>query len=647
MATLKQLLIIGMLLFYWVSNGQTPFTRGFNLANWFQAPNAGQIQLKKYTRQDFEKIKSLGCDVIRLPINLHPMTSGPPEYLIDPLLLEFLDTVVDWAESVGINIILDNHTFDPNEKTDPAVEEVLVKVWEQMAHHFKDRSQRVFYEVLNEPHGISNAVWGAIQGNVISTIRSVDSKHTIIVGGTSFNSYNELNTLPLYADTNLIYTFHFYDPFVFTHQGASWVNPSMVPLKNVPFPYNSAEMPDFPASLKGSWIESAFKNYNMEGNADHIRKLLDVAVKFRDNRKVNIFCGELGVLRTNVADDDRVRWYDTVRTCLENNNIAWASWDYQGGFGIFEAGTDELFEHDLNNPLLEALGLNIPPKDTLVVKPDSVGFTIYTDGIEEKIRQSGYTSGAINYYSPFKPNNGKYSLHWENPSRYNAIGFDFVPNKDLSRLRDENYALDFIVKGSVPNTGFSLRFIDTKTSDPDDHPWRMNFNIDENHYANDGKWHHLHIPLTQFKEQGSWDNNTWYNPEGKFDWTKIDKLEITIENNYPNAPVFWFDNIHITNKDTASIYDTTGIVGSAPVAGPEISFRIYPNPVQGQLFIKSKGFAFNKVEITGLSGNVLFSKDFDNLQECVIDNPLQNGFYIVTMSNGIKKYSKKMIIKRD
>jgi endoglucanase len=57
---------------------ETPFSRGVNLTNWFQAGNAGEIQFSKYTKQDFENIKSLGCDVVRLPINLHFMTDGAP-----------------------------------------------------------------------------------------------------------------------------------------------------------------------------------------------------------------------------------------------------------------------------------------------------------------------------------------------------------------------------------------------------------------------------------------------------------------------------------------------------------------------------------------------------------------------------------------
>src|SRR6187401_582034 len=77
-------------------HAQVPFSKGANLTNWFQASSARQIQFTKFTKKDFQRIKSLGCDVIRLPINLHSMTSGAPGYTPDPLFLEFLDEAVTW-----------------------------------------------------------------------------------------------------------------------------------------------------------------------------------------------------------------------------------------------------------------------------------------------------------------------------------------------------------------------------------------------------------------------------------------------------------------------------------------------------------------------------------------------------------------------
>ncbi|MCB0638953.1 MAG: cellulase family glycosylhydrolase, partial [Lewinella sp.] len=175
-----QLAVLSFVLILPLAGQDAPFDRGVNLTNWFQANSAQEIPFGKYTLTDFEQIQSLGCDVIRLPINLHAMAGPGPGYTLDPLFLEFLDQAVDWAETVGIHLILDNHTFDPASDTPTDIDDVLLPVWEQMANHFKDRSDLILYEVLNEPHGINDALWGSIQGQVIDRIRSTGDTHTIV-----------------------------------------------------------------------------------------------------------------------------------------------------------------------------------------------------------------------------------------------------------------------------------------------------------------------------------------------------------------------------------------------------------------------------------------------------------------------------------
>jgi len=161
-----------------------------------------------------------------------------------------------------------------------------------MARLFKDRGRYVLYEVLNEPHGIDDARWGVIQGKTIEAIRRIDQKHTIIVGGADYNSISKLAAIPKYTDTNLIYTFHFYDPHIFTHQGATWGEPSMAPLKNIPFPYDRQKMPKFPAALRGTWLETAMERYPHESAPSTLYATLNKVVAFSKERNVPVFCGE-------------------------------------------------------------------------------------------------------------------------------------------------------------------------------------------------------------------------------------------------------------------------------------------------------------------------------------------------------------------
>ncbi len=624
------------------SGEDVPFSRGINLTNWFQASGSANIDFTRYTKHDFEQIKSLGCDVIRLPINLHSMTNGAPDYIIDPLLYDMLDQIVNWANDLNIYLILDNHTFDPAVSTPATIGPILTKVWSQMAEHYKNSSEYVIYEILNEPHGISDNAWNTIQQQVINTIRETDSTHYIVVGGSGYNSYNNLNAIPAFTDSMLIYTFHFYDPFLFTHQGADWTDPSMAPLGGVPFPYNADSMPSFPASLRGTWIESSFTGYSNTGNVSSVKSLLNIAINFKNLRHVPVFCGEFGVYMPNSRDTDRVFWYDAVRKYLEANGIAWTTWDYHGDFGLFRKGTSGLFDHDLNVSLLQSLGLNVPEQTPYQQKADSVGFMLYTDANGEGISKSRIGGGTLNYLSTDHPNNGIYCIFWTGAAQYDAIGFTFKPARDLSRLVEEGYALDLMVRGNSAKITFDVRFIDTKTASADDHPWRMRITLDSTSAEFNKQWKHLYIPLNQFTEQGSWDN-AWYEPEGKFDWTAVDRFEIVSEQQSLLDKRLWFDNIHITNQDTAQVYDYSVVTGLHSSFSESV--RIYPVPAHDILNISTNVNQPLSLKITDITGRIYHQRNF-NSGDAVDVSSIPPGIYLLYLYQDSELRSVNKIILR-
>ncbi|MHC4432899.1 MAG: glycoside hydrolase family 5 protein [Planctomycetota bacterium] len=533
----------------YIAPTEIPFKRGINLTGWFQyISSVRQIQFTKFTRQDLINIKNLGCDVIRLPIELHSMTNGGPDYTIDPLFYYFLDQIIDWAEELELHLILDNHSS--NGPTDPSIGDILVPVWTQVAQHYKDRSTYIYYEVLNEPHDISDATWNEIQQDVIDAIRMVDQKHTIIVGPAGWNSYRNLREMPRYRDDNLIYTFHFYDPFVFTHQGANWTDPSLAPLAGVPFPYDYAHMPDCPPELQNTWISSNLANYRNTGTPEHVRESIDIAADFRTARNVPLFCGEFGVFTLNSNDEDRIYWYNVVRSYLEQRSIPWTIWDYKGGFGLFEQGSDELFDHDLNIPLVEALGFDAPPQQDFVPIPEIGEFDMYLDHVAPNIVESSWLSeGILDFYSQDSPASGDFCIHWSGVNQYNAIGFRFSPIKDLSMLVDEGSVIDFWVRCNSPNAKIDIRFIDTKTDDRADHPWRMRYTIDRYIAVWNGQWNHLQIPLSAFSEHGSWESGNWFNPIGAYDWTATERFEIVSEYGSLEGIHFYFDDIRVVEPE--------------------------------------------------------------------------------------------------
>lgn len=621
-----------ILFLYWQMNPNNlsaqppmPFTKGVNLTNWFQVNEVGQIQINKYTKKDFEQLKSLGCDVIRLPIHLHSHTSGQPNFEVNPLLFEFLDEIVTWAEDLNMHIILDNHTFDPSGFTPLTIDLPLLKIWPQIAQHFNGKYKNIYFEILNEPNGITDAAWNQIQGKVVTAIRQVNKEHTIIVGPANWNNYQNLKSMPVYEDKNLIYTFHFYEPFLFTHQGASWTTPSMSSLKDVPFPYQKSKMPGFPNQLKGTWVESAFNDYGRIGHIDYVKEQLSIAVKFAKERNVPIFCGEFGVFASASPEVDRTFWYEYIRKELESQKISWTIWDYHGSFGLFENGTNGLFDFDLNIPLLKALGLNVPAQSNYEKKPLDSEKWLYRERLSTELKESSYGAGLINYYSKDNSFAGKYAISWKNPKQYDAIGWEFHPEVDASLMVQQNFVLSFYVKGNIIGKSIDVRFLDSKTG-PGDRPWRITYRLDDKIVKWDNSWQLIQIPLSKFKEQGAWDENKWHNPEGKFDWTSVDRIEFVAESSDLLSGILYFDEIRLKPSSPSFTSQISNL----------LEFDLYPNPASHEITVNIFNTAHaSQYQIFDLQGIEIKSGQMKN-QVIIPVHDLSNGIYIfrITSING-------------
>jgi endoglucanase len=524
----------------------TPFTRGVNFSEWFEPESAERIVYTKYSEQDFADAKSLGVDIIRLPIRMHSMTGPGPEYKINPILLRFLDKAVDWAEKYEIYIIIDNHSFDPAKDTANDIDKILVPVWAQMAQHFKNRSDYVLYEVLNEPHGISDARWGEIQGMVIDTIRRYDTKHAIIVGGADFNSIGKLQAIPKYDDTNLIYTFHFYDPFMFTHQGANW-SPPMEYLGGVPFPYNASRMPKLHNKLRGTWIERNLRNdYKRESEPAFMRKTLDKVTAFSNERNVPVFCGEFGVYDLVSPDADRVIWYQVVTDMLANRNISRTSWDYFGGFGIFNKERGKDFNRDLNVDVVRAMGFTPPDQTPRNMAPVEKGFVIYDDYPAREYPLGCWGEEVVLDLYDTSAYQGEFCIRWGNVEQYNSFWGSLSRSKNFSKLAASGFAVEFYAKTNTA-LSFDVRFVNPETHDTI--PWRIRYTIDEKMLPPDGKWHKIRIPLEEMTEHGAWVNSQqkWLPPQGKFTWDNVYQLEFVSEHHSLKNKFIWFDEIKITD----------------------------------------------------------------------------------------------------
>src|SRR5690606_22087408 len=73
---------------------------------------------------------------------------------------------------------------------------------------------------------------------LIGEIRAVVPAHTLVVGPSGPQRHEALAAMEPFADRNIVYAVHYYDPFIFTHQGMDWggVGDPLPRIRGLPFP---------------------------------------------------------------------------------------------------------------------------------------------------------------------------------------------------------------------------------------------------------------------------------------------------------------------------------------------------------------------------------------------------------------------------
>lgn len=289
----------------------------------------------------FADIAEAGFKTVRIPICFGAWASLKPPYEWETVLgLEFADEFVKWALSNNLNAIIDLHHTEFDGKIDgAAATERIVWLWKQIAQRYKNTDpEKVFFELRNEPHDIKAEDWRLQAEEIVKAVRAVAPRHTLIIGFHDWNSRQALIDSKPFADGNIIYTFHYYDPFVFTHQGATWAGVGLADLKYVPFPGSSNDI-TVPDSAKGKWVENLVNNYERDSKADKMFADLKAAKEWSEQNHVPIFLGEFGSYSKNPTMEDRCRHAAVVYSALGKLKIPNAWWEWDGGFNMFEKGS--------------------------------------------------------------------------------------------------------------------------------------------------------------------------------------------------------------------------------------------------------------------------------------------------------------------
>jgi aryl-phospho-beta-D-glucosidase BglC (GH1 family) len=315
--------------------------RGVNASMWFaQARDYSPARLRSYTTaDDIALMHSMGFDHVRLSIDGDELLRGAPPNGLNAAFVAELDTAVNTMLKDDLRVIVDVHPSDEFKqqlRTEDAAVTRFCALWSALAGHYAQTDPgRVFFEVLNEPEFDNPQQWTVVQTRLIAAIRQAAPHHTIIATAQRYSGLTDLLPLEPVTDPNVIYTFHDYEPFPFTHQGATWTTAQVRPLRRVPYPSSPEDIAPVVSQQQRLLDQHWINTYGLDRwDAARIRSELSFAGKWAALHHVPVYCGEFGVYQPFADPAMRAAWLHDTRTALEEQDIGWAVWDYQGSFAV-------------------------------------------------------------------------------------------------------------------------------------------------------------------------------------------------------------------------------------------------------------------------------------------------------------------------
>lgn len=306
--------------------------RGINMGNFLESKNYEGEWNNGLTIQasDFKNISQSGFASVRIPVrwNAHTLLTDP--YTIEEAFMARVQEVVDQAIQEGLKVIINTHHFDELFYDNTNFEfhrSRLLAFWDQISKRFPlnqyDEDQLIF-EFLNEPHGNVTVIeWNHLIAELTerlwitnaNTQNNLLGQRKVMIGTADWGGTSKLYQLALPSSSNVkntIITVHFYEPFAFTHQGASWVDGAK-------------------AWIGTRWIGS---EPDQQVLFDYLDLIEAWNTQIGHGFEINI--GEFGVFSQYSKPEDQRAWTAFIAREAEKRGFSWHYWEYSSGFGAYD-----------------------------------------------------------------------------------------------------------------------------------------------------------------------------------------------------------------------------------------------------------------------------------------------------------------------
>ena len=330
------------------------------------------------------ELPTAGFDFVRLPIEPGPLLALGPGERRSTLLAQVVETVEQLHEA-GLAVIVDLHLVSrPGQRFgaeatlgEPPAFAAYLELVEAVGRSLDGLDPaRTAFEPMNEPNHDCDAVergravlWPPMLERLHATARSAAPDLPIVLSGACWGHASGLVVLDphLIDDPNVIWSFHSYEPFVFTHQGAEWLTIAERYLSGVPYPpgrLTTTEI-DRLARAAASRSRRAHSTHDFRYRLEAYRRAgtaathapIDQVTAWADRHGIprhRLLLGEFGALPA----DGRLQLLAEKRQAAEAAGIPWAVWSWGDAMAITTGGT----VRQLDPAVLEALGLRAGPE---------------------------------------------------------------------------------------------------------------------------------------------------------------------------------------------------------------------------------------------------------------------------------------------
>lgn len=326
--------------------------RGVNLDHWLSQRGVGvDIDSNYITKKDFEKIKELGFDFVRVPIEEQLMYNA--DLTRRKIGFDLLDSAVKWSAELDLRMICDLHiirSFHFNSENGEAntlfekeeAQDNYVKVWMDIQKFLKDTPEdKVAYELLNEVTTPDPENWNKLIAKVHAAIRENEPTRKIIIGSNHWQIPSTFPDLRVPdGDKNLILSFHYYNPNVITHYQASWAE--FKDYKGaIQYPGDVLVDKSYFESISDEGLKAMRQGMCGEWNMERMEQEILIAKNVADSLGLPLFCGEFGVFPYHIDKDMKVRWYEDCMAIFKKHNIASCHWGWKNDFPCVDEKTLE------------------------------------------------------------------------------------------------------------------------------------------------------------------------------------------------------------------------------------------------------------------------------------------------------------------